>query len=310
MTRAEVLKKLRFSVPEGAHIRMIVDTDAKNEADDQFAIIHHLLTPIADVVGIVATHFEKKTGFSGDSMEQSYQEVCKVLELAEIEDVPTFRGCVGPLADEQDTPDAPGVDFIIREALREDSRPLYIAVQGAMTNVAAALNKRPEIGSRMTVIWNGGGPYPAGRPEFNVMQDPAAVRVLLGSAAQVWQTPVDVYRTLEISFAELSHWIAPCGALGDYLLRQMEDECVREYAPGEMMVRSGENWTLGDNTTVAVLLMNRRRDNWHVAPAPILNADLTYSPNPEGKLIRIYDWIDSRLTIQDLFCKMQLAYRT
>ncbi len=38
-------------------IRVIVLSDAKNEADDAFAIVHALLTPSFDVRGIIAGHF-------------------------------------------------------------------------------------------------------------------------------------------------------------------------------------------------------------------------------------------------------------
>ena len=37
--------------------RVIIDTDAKNEADDQFAIVHALLSPSLEVRGLVAAHF-------------------------------------------------------------------------------------------------------------------------------------------------------------------------------------------------------------------------------------------------------------
>ena len=40
-----------------AERRVIVDTDAKNEADDQYAIVHALLSPTLDVRGIVPAHF-------------------------------------------------------------------------------------------------------------------------------------------------------------------------------------------------------------------------------------------------------------
>ena len=53
-------QKLRFQVPVKKQFRMIVDTDAINEADDQFAIAHHLITPMFEVKGIIATHFENK----------------------------------------------------------------------------------------------------------------------------------------------------------------------------------------------------------------------------------------------------------
>ncbi len=307
MKRSEILKRLRFTPPDASHIRVVIDTDAKNEADDQFAIMHHLLSPSFDVMGIVAAHFEQKAGFTGDSMEKSYREVLKLLALADMDDIPVYRGCTAPLTSERDAPDSEGVDFLIREAMREDPRPRYVAVQGAMTNVAAALNKAPVIGEKITVLWNGGGPYPAGRPEFNVMQDPMAARALLQSSACVWQTPQNVYCTLEVTFGEIARKVASCGALGEYLLRQLEEECVREFDP-DFMLRTGENWVLGDNTTVAVLLQNRRRGNWRMVSAPILAEDLTYRENPEGRPIRVYDSIDVRMTLEDLFCKLQLAY--
>ena len=37
--------------------RVIIDTDAKNEADDQYAIVHALLSPTLDVRGLVPAHF-------------------------------------------------------------------------------------------------------------------------------------------------------------------------------------------------------------------------------------------------------------
>lgn len=36
--------------------------------------------------------------------------------------------------------------------------------------------------------------------------------------------------------------------------------------------------------------------------------DGTYARNLNGKEIRVYDWIDNRLTIHDLFTKLSLCY--
>ena len=33
-----------------------------------------------------------------------------------------------------------------------------------------------------------------------------------------------------------------------------------------------------------------------------------YEENPDGKLIRVYDSIDVRMTLEDLFSKLELAY--
>ena len=305
MKRSDILKRIGITPPPASRIRLIVDTDAKNEADDQFAIMHHLLTPMFDVCGIIATHFEQKTGHTGTSMEASYREIEKVLTLAEIEDVPFFRGCVSPLRSPGDTPDSEGTAFLISQA-RQPGK-LYIAVQGAMTNVAAAINAAPDIASNLVILWNGGGPYPKGRPEFNVMQDPDAVRAVLASNAEIWQTDQSVYCTLEVTLAELKSRVGSCGKIGRYLVEQLEAENQIEYNPN-FLLRSGENWVLGDNTTAAVLLMNRLRGNWHVDHAPIIKEDLTYQANPNGKLIRVYDSIDVRMTLEDLYAKLSLAY--
>ena len=305
MKRSDILKRIGITPPPASRIRLIVDTDAKNEADDQFAIMHHLLTPMFDVCGIIATHFEQKAGHTGTSMEASYREIEKVLTLAEIEDVPFFRGCVSPLRSPGDTPESEGTAFLISQA-RQPGK-LYIAVQGAMTNVASAINAAPDIAANLVILWNGGGPYPKGRPEFNVMQDPDAVRAVLASNAEIWQTDQSVYCTLEVTLAELKSRVGSCGKIGRYLVEQLEAENQIEYKPN-FLLRSGENWVLGDNTTAAVLLMNRLRGNWHVDHAPIIKEDLTYQANPNGKLIRVYDSIDVRMTLEDLYAKLSLAY--
>ncbi len=302
MKRAELLARLGFSVPEAAKIRVIVDTDAKNEADDQYAIAHFLLSPMMDIRAVTAAHFEGKAG-TGDSMERSFREIQKLLELMEIEDVPALRGQNGP----GDAELSDGVKFIIDEARKDDPRPMYVAVLGAATNLASALRAAPEIGEKITAVWNGGGPYPAGRPEFNVAQDPDAARTLLESSAQVWQIPQDVYAAFEVTLAELTAHVRPCGRIGEYLFSQLEEDNLREFDQ-DFLIRAGENWTLGDNATVAALLMNRFRGNWYTRPAPKLNADLTYGDDPEGKPIRVYTALDVRMTLSDLYAKLALIY--
>lgn len=64
--------------------RIIIDTDAKNEADDQFAVVHALLSPSIDVVGIVPAHFgERRTTAS---QRESREEVERILDLMGLRD--------------------------------------------------------------------------------------------------------------------------------------------------------------------------------------------------------------------------------
>ena len=85
-----------FDVPDSKKIRLIIDTDAKAEADDQFAIVHALLTPRFCIKGIVAAHFG--TGRTEESVEESYDEVLKLLSLMDMEgEVDVYRGAAKAL---------------------------------------------------------------------------------------------------------------------------------------------------------------------------------------------------------------------
>ena len=297
-----------IKLPMEKQVRVIVSSDVRNEADDQFAVAHHLLTPMFDVRAVIAAHYESKAPGTRTTMEKSYQELLKLMEASGIDDVPALRGCDAPLSNEADAPECEGVDFIVREALREDVRPLYIAVQGALTDVAAALNRCPQIAEKLTVIWIGGQGYPSGGQEFNLLQDVAAARVVFASKAAVWQLPVGVYSTVEVTMAELAHKVRPCGALGRYLYDEIEDYNLHSDEPWDL--RRGENWSLGDSPTIAALLQCQWRGNFHQERAPYIRDDMTYRPDPNGKLIRVYDYVDVRMLLEDFFAKLALCYKS
>lgn len=162
MKRKEILDRMGLCLPPDKQIRVVISSDISNEADDPFAIVHQLLTPIFDVRGVIATHYEGKTRGDRRSMENSYRMLTALMAATGMTDVPMLRGCAVPLAGELDVPDAEGVRFLIEEAQRDDPRPLYVTVQGALTDVAAALNRCPAIAGKMTVVWIGGMPYPKG----------------------------------------------------------------------------------------------------------------------------------------------------
>lgn len=50
-----------------------------------------------------------------------------------------------------------GAKFIVEEAMKDDPRPLYIGMQGAITDLTCAILMEPRICERMTCIWIGGG---------------------------------------------------------------------------------------------------------------------------------------------------------
>ena len=91
-----------FRVPEQKRVRLIIHTDCKNEADDQFAVVHQLLTPKLDVRGILAAHFEvgQKRYPAGTTAQASLDEINLLLDLMGIPGAyPVRLGSSVPLKD-------------------------------------------------------------------------------------------------------------------------------------------------------------------------------------------------------------------
>lgn len=330
MKRNEILERLGYEIPFDKRKRVIVCSDLKNEADDQFAVMHHLLSPTEDVCGIVASHFEwfprlahayvngeeaeNRFGDNlpvmlarrGKTMEMSFEEGKKLLSLAQIDDIPLLRGSVPELQDTAHLPESEGADFIIREAMKEDARPLYVFCLGGLTDLAIAYLKEPKIAEQLTAIWIGGAAYPKGGQEFNLCQDILAVNLIFESDIPLLQVPSDVYSTMEVSFAELAERVAPCGPLGKYLFEQLID--TSKTILGIDKTFFPETWILGDNPTVSLLLC-RGTSRYEEREAPQVLADGIYSVGKsKNRMIRVYRSVDVRLTLADLFAKLRLCY--
>lgn len=299
-----------YTVPENRKVRVIVHTDCKNEADDQYAVAHHLMTPRFDVKGLVAGHFWKNPQQYGElgTAQASYDEIIKVMDLMGLKDqYPVKLGAPRGLEDEKTPIDSEGARLIIEEAMKDDKRPLYIACQGAVTDVASALLMKPEIADRMTVIWIGGGDYPKGGFEFNLMMDIHAVNVIFSSKVPVWQVPMSLYKVMAVSLAELQLKVRPCGEIGKYLFEQMVDfnHVAAKY---EMAWPHGEIWGLGDQGTIAVLMEELEKVSYDLVPAPRIAEDMTYIHGQNNREIRVYNYLDARLTLEDFFAKLQLNF--
>lgn len=295
-----------FDVPEEKIIRLIVDTDAKNEADDQFAIVQALLSPKFEHVGLIAAHFGQDR--CRDSMMQSYYELETIFDLM---DFPAenmiYKGAETAIPDKQTPVASEGAELIIREAMKEDDRPLYVIFLGAITDLASAYLMEPRIAKRLTAIWIGGGRYPNGGPEFNLGNDIHGANVVFASPIELWQVPKNVYEMMPVSLAELDYKVAPCGKIGRYLLDQL-NEHAHEEGPRKSVFRTGETWVLGDNPAVGLLLYEHRFEyDW--VQAPMITSDMSYVHTGLNRPIRVYKSIDSRLILDDMYAKLALFAR-
>ncbi|WP_319477969.1 nucleoside hydrolase [Marispirochaeta aestuarii] len=295
-----IYDKYSFKIPEGMGIRVITDTDAKNEADDQYCIVHTLLSPRFDNVGMIAAHFGDKR--SKTSMEDSYQEVVKIFDLMKFEKSIIRKGATKCLPDMQTPVQSEGAKLIIEEAMKDDEKPLFVTFLGPLTDLASAYLIEPRIADRLTCIWIGGGVYPTGGPEYNLSNDINAANVVFNSTIPLWQVPRDVYHQMIVSITELEEKVAPYGEIGKYLYEQLIEAAHKAWA--KKPPRTGEVWSLGDSPVVGLMLWDHMHDfDW--IPAPNATEDMYYVHKLNNRPIRVYKRINSRFILEDFFSKIK-----
>lgn len=299
MTQIQLLKNLE--VPN-RRVDAVLDTDAFNEIDDQFAAAYLLrMSERVRVMGMTAAPFLNARSTSpADGMEKSYQELQKILTLAGRTDLlnRTFRGSDRFLPDETTPVQSDAAAYLAElSASYTAQEPLYIVAIGAITNVASAFLLRPEMKDCTVVVWLGGHSRAwIDTREFNMMQDVAAARVIFGCGVPLVQLPcigvVDRFLTTRY---ELEHWLGGKNALCDYLVRNTVEEA-EKYA-------SGTPWSrvIWDVTAVAWLVNdNDRFLHTRLVPAPIPEYDDRYADAPERHLMRVADRVDRDALFADL----------
>ena len=209
--------------PKGK-VDVIIDTDLYNEVDDYYAVAllfgHQERFNIKGVT--VAPFFNKRVESVAQSIEKSTEDVHKLLNLmGEKSDV--YPGGDSYLPDEKTPVPSEAADFMVEcsKAYSEDNR-LYIIAIGAITTVASAILKDPTIVNRIAVVWLGGNAehIPENR-EFNLIQDVAAARVVMGSDVPFMQVPcMGVVSAFTTGYYELEHFIKGKNALCDLLFER------------------------------------------------------------------------------------------
>lgn len=296
--------------PPKEHVDVVLDTDAYNEIDDQFAISYMLRCPDRFTLrGICAAPFLNSRSVSAaDGMEKSYQEILTLLTLAKREDLKpiVYRGSQRFLPDEATPVPSDAADFMAELANRySPEKPLYIVAIGAITNVASAILKNPAMKERCVIVWLGGhGTHmPHAASEFNMKQDIAAARIIFGCGVPLVQLPcrgvVDRFAT---SKPELAYWLKGKNALCDYLYETAVNEA-DSYAEGKPWTR-----VIWDVTAVAWLLNGDGRFMQDkLIPSPIPEYDRHYAADGTRHLIRYVYQINRDALFEDLFRKLREA---
>lgn len=297
LTPAQRLAML--TVPSGV-VDVVIDTDAYNEIDDQFAVSYALRHPERlNIRAIYAAPFlNERSDSPADGMERSYREILKLLALAG-EERETLRGARSYLPDEGTPADSPAARDLARRAMDySPERPLYVVALGAITNVASALLLQPEIADRMVVVWLGGHAleWPDNQ-EFNIRQDVAAARVVFCSGAPLVMLPcMGVVSAFATTGPELESWLRGRNPLCDYLVDNTV-QAAEEYARGRVWSR-----VIWDVTAVAWLLNEGGRFMQdRLIPTPVPEYGHRWTPAEEGPLCRYVWHIHRDALFQDLF---------
>lgn len=305
MTQEQLMKNLQ--VPSGV-VDVILDTDAYNETDDQYAIAYMLLSPERiHVLGLCAAPFHNSNSSSPeDGMVRSYDEILRLLDLMNRNDLApnVYRGARTYLPDEKTPVDTDAARFIVAEAKKHSTEnPLYVVAIGAITNVASAiLLDRETMVNNTVIVWLGGHAkdYPHTR-EFNMRQDIAAARIVMGCGAPFVQLPcIGVVSHLIATGPELEYWIKGTSKLADFLYERTVFEA-NKYAKGRVW-----NRCIWDVSAIAWLLNdNHRFMKSYTLPALIPQYDGTYSVDPtRHHQCYVYE-INRDAIFNDLFGKLR-----
>jgi inosine-uridine nucleoside N-ribohydrolase len=297
--------------PVTGRVRVVVDTDAANEIDDQFALAYAILSgEQLAVEAVYAAPFQRPAPgvqradlpFSvapAEGMAQSYAEIMRVLEALDADDLAgrVHHGAREWLPDAQTPVPSPAAEDLIARARQrgQNADPLYVVALGAPTNVASALLAEPEIAKLVVVVWLGGnGTWWSPGAEYNAAQDLHASRVLLDSGVPLVHVPCyQVTEKLMTTQHEVEQRVAGHGAIGSYLAQIFRDF---DHASARMKPM----WDIGPIA-------------WLVEPAwclstltrsPVLHDDLNWGSDPSRHLIREIRDVDADAILNDFFAKL------
>ncbi len=304
-------------------VKVVIDNDFCGDPDGLFALAHQVLSPTTDIVGIVGGHLSANAGFTSrtDQATESVEKANALLKVMGMEGkYKVVPGSETAMTSADKPADSEGARLIVEEARKcTPEKPLYVECGAALTNVASALLIDPSISKNIVIVWIGGQEYSFGavpppgysQVEYNLnLCIPAGQVVFNKSDVRLWQIPRDAYRQCLYSTAEMQAFVKPCGKVGTYLcdaLNNTINVCEK------FGIAMGDVYIMGDSPLVLLTSLQSgfeadpSSSKWQPTPCPKLDDHGNYLPNPEGRIIRVYTQIDTRLMFADMHARLQLA---
>ena len=298
----EEKRRENLAVPVGK-VDVVLDTDAFNEIDDQYAIVYLLRSAekLSTKAIYAAPFFKEKVASPKEGMEKSYEEILRVLALLD-EKREVFYGSEAFLPDEKTPVESPAArDLVDRAKKYSPDRPLYVIAIGAITNIASAILMDREAMENTVILWLGGNAqHYHDNFEFNMRQDVAAARVVFSSGIPLIQLPCrGVVSEFILTLPEIEAYLDGKTKISSYLAQITKKEMARRKAE---KIWSKPIW---DVTAVAYLLNENDRFMYSrqiAAPQP--GYDLQYEPMRECISMQYVYHIKRDDLMRDLIAKL------
>ncbi len=277
---------------------IILDTDTYNEIDDQFALAYAMLSPErVRLLSVNAAPFlNSRSTSAADGMMKSYKEIQRIMHMVDTNaNIPYYKGSETFLADKKTPVESEAVENIINTVMNSEER-IYIVAIGAITNVASAIIKSPEIAKKAVVIWLGGHAltYKDTR-EFNLYQDVMSARVVFDSGVPLIQIPcAGMCTEFVTTIPELEYYLRGKNELCDYLV-----DIVRSYTKKPY----GWSKVVWDVTAVAVLV-RPEAFRYSIIPRPYVTMEGRYAFNTEREQYIYVNKLSRDPVYADLFTKL------
>lgn len=209
-----------------AKTKILIDTDIGGDVDDALALALALNSPELEIIGITNVYLAN---------EWRANVTRNILRVYNREDIPVSTGAEKPLIgwwDESRIPNSSrdfgqiggkplpcACDFIIQMAEQEDN--LTILAIGPLTNVGLAVAKAPHILSKINIVMMGGQINKA-HPEWNIVCDPEAARIVFESGVPIRMAGLDVTNRCQFTREEVDEIKSTGNPRTDMLGEMME----------------------------------------------------------------------------------------
>ncbi len=262
--------------PGNQRIRVIIDTDARNEIDDLYAIALAVRCPERfQIEGFVAANYDNESPDAGPaSVASSARAIAAVLDHAGLMDKYPIKEGSAPLRYQFEPTPSEGVDFIIARAIASAPQdPLWVIGLGAATDIASAYLKESRIADHVRVFWHFRTEWPKRCWNFNVLGDVRAARLVFHSdlAFVLFDTGTHLTCPMEQS----ARW-GDFSPLGRYLHEsRLENRAYQSPNKGF--------FDLGD----IAALVDPSLATWETVECPEVNWDLAYQfKGTKGRILR------------------------